>query len=186
MIGSVYAPAIALSPVGGGELVLLGQSLTIDYLAGANPRFDDFVRFDFLGCHVWKGATDTDGYGKFHLGKGVVLAHRFSYDRTKGLIPNRMQVDHVCRHPACVNPCHLQLVTPQQNLALARIRAGKPSVYGRQDALNDGLAVDLADLLLCEDGSSLAAPEASAWVPPLVRAAWNPTDEGWGDPRFRN
>jgi hypothetical protein len=190
MIGSMHAQAAVPSPVvdlsNGRELNLLGQSLTVAYLASSNPRFDDFVRQDLLGCHDWTGATDPDGYGKFHLGKGVVLAHRFAYERTRGFIPDGMQVDHICTRPSCANPIHLQLVTPQQNVALARIRAGKPSAYGRQDALNDGLAVDLADLLYYEDGSSSIAWEASVWEPPVVRAAWNQADEGWGDPRFHN
>lgn len=180
----VVAPVVDLSE-GQGQF-LLGQFMTVEYLAGANPRFDDFVRFSYLGCHNWEGALDPDGYGKFHLGKAVVVAHRFAYERIKGFIPGGMQVDHVCRVRSCVNADHLQLVTPQQNLALARIRAGKPSVYGRQDALNDGLAVDLADLVPYESGFPWTAHGASAWVPPVVRAAWNLADEGWGDPRSRN
>jgi hypothetical protein len=96
-----------------------------------------------------------------------------------------MQVDHVCRRPCCVNADHLQLVTQQQNLALACIRAGKPSTYGRRDALNDGLAVDLADLLLYES-DSLSPKEASAWLPPLVNVVWDQVDEGWSDPRFHS
>lgn len=177
-------PAVHLAEV--EEHFLLGQSLTVDYLAAANPRFDDFVHFNFLGCHDWTGARGPDGYGKFWLGKRVVAAHRFAYERTKGFIPHGMQVDHVCRCPSCVNPDHLQLVTQQQNLALARIRAGKPSTYGRQDALADRVAVELVDLLLYESGSLSTIRGASAWAPPLLNASWNQADEGWTDLRSRN
>lgn len=188
-IGSVRLPVDAVaagdSNLDDRELVLLGRSLNVNYLATANPRFDDFVRVDFLGCHVWTGSKGLMGYGKFRLGDRVVAAHRFAYERTKAFIPDGMQVDHVCRRPCCVNPDHLQLVTQQQNLALARIRAGKPSTYGRRDALNDGLAVDLADLLLYES-DFLSPKEVSAWLPPLVSVVWDQVDEGWSDPRFHS
>lgn len=185
-IGSVHLPIDAgVNNLDDRELVLLSRSLTVNYLATANPRFDDFVRVDFLGCHVWTGSKGLMGYGKFRLGDRVVAAHRFAYERTKAFIPDGMQVDHVCRRPCCVNPDHLQLVTQQQNLALARIRAGKPSTYGRRDALNDGLAVDLADLLLYES-DSLSPKEVSAWLPPLVNVVWDQVDEGWSDPRFHS
>lgn len=175
--------SVGVDGLHGRELLLLGRSLTVTYLAKANPRFDDLVRVEFLGCHHWTGSKGHRGYGQFRLGRRVVKAHRFAYERTKGFIPDGMQVDHVCIVPPCVNPDHLQLVTQQQNLALARIRAGKPSAYGRQDALNDGLAVDLADLLLYESGAPSAGP---TWMPPLIKAVWNQVDEGWSDTRFQH
>lgn len=112
------------------ELLLLGQSLAASYLAKANPRFDKHVRVELLGCHYWTGSKNLRGYGKFRLGSRVVRAHRFAYERTRAVIPDRIQVDHICRNPPCVNVEHLQLVTQHQNLALARIRAGKSSSYG--------------------------------------------------------
>lgn len=184
-VETVYAPdmlSVGVGELHAREMLLLGRSLTVTYLAKANPRFDDFVRVEFLGCHYWTGSKSPRGYGRFRLGKRVVKAHRFAYERTKGFIPDGMQVDHVCRIPPCVNSDHLQLVTQQQNLALARIRAGKPSAYGRQDALNDGLAVDLTDLLLYESSTPSAGP---SWVPPLIKAVWDQADEGWSDTRFQ-
>lgn len=178
----VDMPSAGLDELHGRELLLLNRFLKVTYLAKANPRFDDLVRVEFLGCHHWTGSKNPRGYGKFRLGRRVVKAHRFAYERTKGFIPDGIQVDHVCRVPPCVNPDHLQLVTQQQNLALARIRAGKPSAYGRQDALNDGLAVDLADLPLYESDTHSAHP---TWVPPLIKAVWNQSDEGWSDTRFQ-
>ena len=165
------------------ELLLLERSLTVTYLAEANLRFDNHVRVEFLGCHYWAGSKDDRGYGKFRLADRVVRAHRFAYERTKGLIPDLLQVDHVCGIPPCVNPDHLQLVTQQQNLALARIRAGKPSSYSRQDALNDGLAIELVDLLLYESEPAWMQ-QPPAWGPPLINDTWDQVDEGWSGTPF--
>ena len=167
------------------QLDLLGSRFTVKYLATANSRFDSLVVPVPFGCHVWTAAKDADGYGRYWLGERAVAAHRFAYERTKGIIPEGMQVDHICRGRACVNPDHLQLVTPQQNAALARIRAGKASAYRWQDARNDRLAVDLVDPVLSESDSP-SKLGASAWVPPLADAVWSQLDEGWSDPRFHN
>lgn len=187
--GATHTPMEIRSPDAYGlddrELVLLGRSLAVSYLAIANARFDQRVHVEFLGCHYWAGSKNLRGYGKFRLGDRVVATHRFAYERTRGVIPDRIQVDHICRNPPCVNVEHLQLVTQQQNLALARIRAGKRSSYGRHDALNDGLAVDLVDVLLLESEPSL--PQCPpAWVPPVSKAVWGQLDEGWSDTRFHH
>lgn len=42
-------------------------------------------------------------------------AHRFAYERLVGLIPEGLQLDHLCRVPYCVNPAHLEPVTSREN-----------------------------------------------------------------------
>jgi hypothetical protein len=43
-------------------------------------------------------------------------AHRFVYQQLVGPIPAGMQLDHLCRVRTCVNPDHLRIVTPRQNV----------------------------------------------------------------------
>lgn len=75
------------------------------------------------GCWLWMAASDKHGYGRLGSGSKLVLAHRFSYELHNGPIPSGLQLDHLCRVPACVNPAHLEPVTPGENVR--RGNAGK-------------------------------------------------------------
>ena len=74
-----------------------------------------------LGCWVWTGGHSGSGYGVFATGSRVddslrfVLAHRYAYVQLIGEIPDGMQLDHLCRYTSCVNPDHLEPVTPREN-----------------------------------------------------------------------
>lgn len=59
------------------------------------------------GCWLWLGALNKQGYGGIKDGKTRILAHRFSYQYHKGLIPTGMCIRHTCDTPWCVNPDHL-------------------------------------------------------------------------------
>jgi hypothetical protein len=54
-------------------------------------------------------------------------AHRVSYEWAKGPIPDGMELDHLCRNPACVNPDHLEAVTHGANLHRSDSVTGKRS-----------------------------------------------------------
>lgn len=67
-------------------------------------------------CWVWVGAKTLSGYGTFCPTTRVWQpAHRFAYELEVGPIPEGLQLDHLCRNPACVNPAHLEPVTPAVN-----------------------------------------------------------------------
>ena len=66
-------------------------------------------------CWLWT-AGNANGYGRFSIGGGrLVASHRFAWELLVGPIPKGLQVDHLCRTPACVNPEHLEPVTQREN-----------------------------------------------------------------------
>lgn len=67
-------------------------------------------------CWEWLGAKSKLGYGTISKpGGGTVGAHRWTCELFKGKIPDGYHVDHLCRNPSCVNPQHLEPVTPTEN-----------------------------------------------------------------------
>lgn len=69
------------------------------------------------GCWLWLLVTDRNGYGRLYVGNDRrITAQRASYMAFKGNIPSGYQIDHLCRVRSCVNPAHLEAVTPQVNV----------------------------------------------------------------------
>ncbi len=67
-------------------------------------------------CWLWRGATNGQGYGVIGVDGHQRYAHRLSYELFVGPIPDGLELDHLCRTPACVNPAHLEPVTHQENI----------------------------------------------------------------------
>lgn len=66
---------------------------------------------DENGCWIWPGVRDQWGYGK----SNSTSSHRAVWRKLVGPIPEGMELDHLCRVPACVNPEHLEPVTGEEN-----------------------------------------------------------------------
>jgi hypothetical protein len=100
-------------------------------------------------CLIWTGNIDEDGYGRGKREGKTGYAHRLSYAEFVGPIPDKMQIDHVCHstdaacaggssciHRRCINPAHLEAVTPREN----SLRANNSfvSINARKTRCNSG------------------------------------------------
>lgn len=68
------------------------------------------------GCWLWTDALDDDGYGSVMVDRKRLRAHRVSYEHHRGLIPEGLTLDHLCRTRSCINPDHLEAVSNRVNV----------------------------------------------------------------------
>lgn len=101
------------------------------------------------GCWEWVGARNDKGYGNFAIDGKTHTAHRLSYAEAFGSIPTGLELDHLCRNRACVNPDHLEPVTHRENI----LRGASPAAqHAVKTACHLGHEFDAVNTYIRPDG----------------------------------
>lgn len=93
-------------------------------------RLWSFVdRSSFDACWEWRGDRNESGYGRIYINRKARRAHRVAYETAVGPIGTGLVVMHSCDNPPCINPAHLSLGTPIDNVADA-VAKGRMAMQG--------------------------------------------------------
>ena len=68
------------------------------------------------GCWLWTRGQLPQGYGAVSFNGKSQLAHRVAWLLTRGPIRKGLHIDHLCRKRSCINPRHMEVVTPKVNI----------------------------------------------------------------------
>jgi len=125
------------------------------FLAGHNFRAspkspaelfrERLIMGDPAECWPWQGALKETGYGCVWRGRIRYLAHRLSYELFNGPIADGLFVCHKCDNPPCVNPDHLFLGTPADNM-VDKTRKGRGRNTFRPGELHPGAKLSQAQV----------------------------------------
>lgn len=107
-----------------------GDPLKRQRLRGESVEDRFWAKVDARGiCWLWTaGQVGVEGrkYGRFGItAKDKRLAHVYAWQILVGPVPEGLQLDHLCRVPLCVNPDHLEPVTPRENWRRSHTPVGR-------------------------------------------------------------
>lgn len=114
-------------------------------------------------CWEWT-STRRNNYGRFWIeGTRFVQAHRQAWEFLVGLIPEGLHLDHLCRNVGCVNPDHLEPVTPQENFRRGYRWGTNPPSLCHGTALDPTVSKRYLGTDRCPECDALARRGMRAW-----------------------
>lgn len=108
-------------------------------------------------CWLWQGNMTSAGYGLTRSGGKNISAHRFIYALTKEPLIDGLQIDHLCRVKNCVNPEHLEQVTPKENVLRAIPFRNKYVPSAKRSHCRQGHRYTKANTILLNVGGKICA-----------------------------
>lgn len=85
-------------------------------------------------CWIWTGFKTWEGYPRTGAAnKGLSqYAHVAAYTLTIGPVPEGLQLDHLCKNRSCINPRHMEPVTPVVNSSRAKWATSTHCIHGHE------------------------------------------------------
>jgi len=145
---------------------LIGEH--IPYLNGHSGRWAGKIHYlvdPTTDCWIWQGGLSHNGYAITSVNGSGRNADRVYYEQAYGPIPEGMQVDHLCVDPRCVNPAHLEAVSPAVNTQRSRVaKLTAEDVVQIRDLYSSGaMGTDLADRYGVTAGCIYAVTTYRTW-----------------------
>lgn len=72
--------------------------------------------YESTPCWEWQHGLNNKGYGMIQYRMKPFPVHRLVYQIIVEFVPDNLHCDHLCRNPRCVNPAHIEPVTPGENM----------------------------------------------------------------------
>lgn len=101
-------------------------------------------------CWIWTGYISPKGYGECYFKGKTCRAYRVSFEMVNGPIPDGMEIDHLCRNRACVNPEHLEAVSKRENILRG---VCPPAINRRKKKCNNGHEYNAENTMISKRGS---------------------------------
>lgn len=117
------------------------------------------------GCWIWTGSTSGSKGARpsFRPTTGAsdpkVYVYRWMWERQNGPVPDGLELDHFrCQNRMCVNPSHVEPVTPEENARRTR----RPCAEGHDEWVFDVLGRRRGCAACARERNTLSARERRA------------------------